>query len=60
MTLINATQVNLPITIGQNSSILPNVTIDESSVTYSSTQISGKGQVFYGLDNYQVMQIPLV
>ena len=49
MTIINAEQYNSPIIIGQNSTIIPYVYIDESSVTYSSSYISGNGIISDGL-----------
>ena len=53
MTIVNATQFNSPITIGVNTSILPNVAIDESSITYSSSHLFGRGRIYYGNYNYQ-------
>ena len=51
MTYVNAEQFYAPIIIGVNTSILPDVTIDEASLTWSSTFLSGTGEISYGNDN---------
>ena len=49
MANVNAEQFLLPLSIGENSSILPDITINENSITGTSTSLSGSGKVSYNI-----------
>ncbi len=55
MTYINGEQYLFRLSIGQtNDSILPDITINENSITSSSTSLSGTGTISYNNESFQI------